>query len=326
MPSMAIPTTSVNELYYESPHDWVLPPYEPTRQAAAASILNSPDVSNTGQNIGSLFGLSYRAVSRGAVVVDFTTVPGFWGLTSATLRVTAMGTASKGILCYFPASIHMVSGDGIDPNNIVLADYHTLLAGNTSFGFIDDIGWPISGADYGPYLVTFTFNAAGIAWLQTKVGGGKFVIGFRTAWDINDQNIPASGGCSGGNSFYFKSDVNSQITVHRGAAIPIVETHPATGIGQFAATLNGFLTNDVGGPCACGFEWGATAWYGNVTPTTNQTTGDFFAQPIIGLLPNRTYHFRALATNAEGTAYGTDMSFTTPFYIQMSHALSKEKV
>lgn len=33
---------------------------------------------------------------------------------------------------------------------------------------------------------------------------------------------------------------------------------------------------------------------------------------VSGLLPNTTYHFRAVAANAAGTTYGTDHTFTTP--------------
>ena len=77
------------------------------------------------------------------------------------------------------------------------------------------------------------------------------------------------------------------------------------------ATLNGYLDDDGGETCACGFEWGLTTAYGNTTPTQDCNTGDVFWQTITDLEPETTYHFRAFATNSQGTSYGADMSFTT---------------
>ncbi|MBA7567757.1 hypothetical protein ES708_09474 [subsurface metagenome] len=92
---------------------------------------------------------------------------------------------------------------------------------------------------------------------------------------------------------------------------PEVTTDPALWIGTLSATLDGTL--DSGGgiePCDCGFEWGETEAYGNTTPTEKKETGEGFSQAITGLLPNTTYHFRALATGF-GTSYGDDRTFVT---------------
>ncbi|GAI90276.1 unnamed protein product, partial [marine sediment metagenome] len=94
-------------------------------------------------------------------------------------------------------------------------------------------------------------------------------------------------------------------------AAPEVTTDPALWIGPLSATLDGTL--DSGGglqPCDCGFEWGLTAAYGETTPTEKKETGEGFSQAITGLLPNTTYHFRALATGF-GTSYGADRTFVT---------------
>ncbi|MBA7656517.1 hypothetical protein ES703_64443 [subsurface metagenome] len=92
---------------------------------------------------------------------------------------------------------------------------------------------------------------------------------------------------------------------------PEVTTDPALWIGPTSATLNGTL--DSGGaiqPCDCGFEWGETVAYGETTPTEEKSTGESFSQVITGLLPNTTYHFRALATGY-GTDNGADRTFVT---------------
>ena len=92
---------------------------------------------------------------------------------------------------------------------------------------------------------------------------------------------------------------------------PTVTTDPATEVEETTATLNGTLDNDGGEACDCGFEWGETIAYGNTTPAQSRTTGQIFAQTVTGLDPDKTYHFRAFATNVAGTSYGSDMTFKT---------------
>ena len=93
---------------------------------------------------------------------------------------------------------------------------------------------------------------------------------------------------------------------------PTVETHAATGVGETSATLNG-TANPNRSQTDVFFEWGTDTSYGNVTPAQDiGTTPSSFSEAISGLTPGVTYHFRAVATNAIGTAYGEDMTFTTP--------------
>jgi len=94
-------------------------------------------------------------------------------------------------------------------------------------------------------------------------------------------------------------------------AVATVTTDPASDVSAISATLNGTFDHDGGEACNCGFEWGETDAYGNATPTQSRTTGQTFAQTISGLDPNKTYHFRSVATNGAGTTYGADRSFTT---------------
>jgi len=93
--------------------------------------------------------------------------------------------------------------------------------------------------------------------------------------------------------------------------LPTVTTDPATALGSIEATLNSTLDDDGREACDCGFEWGETEAYGNTTPTQSRTTGQTFSQTISGLDPNKTYHFRAFATNAAGTSHGANRTFTT---------------
>ena len=97
------------------------------------------------------------------------------------------------------------------------------------------------------------------------------------------------------------------------AAKPTLSTTAATGTGAVKATLGGNVTAD-GGTTVTerGIVWGLTA-----DPTTSDNkvtigsgTGVFSA--VVSSLPaGTTINFRAYAINSAGTAYGTNLSFTT---------------
>lgn len=63
------------------------------------------------------------------------------------------------------------------------------------------------------------------------------------------------------------------------------------------------------------FEYGTTVAYGTVTAAQSVSPGLAEVEvslPIEGLIPNTTYHFRALASSSGGTIAGPDLNFTTP--------------
>lgn len=93
--------------------------------------------------------------------------------------------------------------------------------------------------------------------------------------------------------------------------IMVVETNPASNIIGAEATLNGTLSNDDGGACDCGFEWGETTALGNTTATQPKTTGETFSVDLTGLENGKTYYFRAFAIGVSGVACGSILSFIT---------------
>ncbi len=100
---------------------------------------------------------------------------------------------------------------------------------------------------------------------------------------------------------------------------PDVSTGIATSIGQSTATVNGRL-NPNGDSTTYHFEYGLVNC-ATTTPTTcastaesnagNGTSDVFVLAGLIGLTPSTTYHFRLVATNPNGTAYGADRTFET---------------
>ncbi len=93
-----------------------------------------------------------------------------------------------------------------------------------------------------------------------------------------------------------------------------MSTGNATSIAPTSATLNGTV-NPEGQSTTYYFEYGTTTSYGSQTQSASAGSGtaDVKVTPSAGpLTPNTTYHYRLVATNASGTALGSDVSFKTP--------------
>jgi outer membrane protein assembly factor BamB len=91
-----------------------------------------------------------------------------------------------------------------------------------------------------------------------------------------------------------------------------VTTDPANNVASFSATLNGSL-NPRGSTTTVYFQYGLTTSYGSTTSMQTQTgnTTQAISANVSGLSASTTYHFRSVAHNAGGTAYGNDRTFTT---------------
>jgi hypothetical protein len=93
---------------------------------------------------------------------------------------------------------------------------------------------------------------------------------------------------------------------------PVVTTNPATFIASFSATLDGLL-NPHALTTTFHFQYGRTTSYGLTTAPHTQTgnTSRKVSANIGSLTANTTYHFRIVASNADGTRMGGDRIFTT---------------
>ena len=107
------------------------------------------------------------------------------------------------------------------------------------------------------------------------------------------------------------------------ASMPTVTTTQVTNITQTSATGGGNVTADGGASVtARGVCW-STSHNPTVSGsyTTNGTGTGIFTSSITGLTANTTYFVRAYATNSVGTAYGSEVSFTTendsPEYVDL---------
>ncbi|HEX5376422.1 MAG TPA: fibronectin type III domain-containing protein, partial [Solirubrobacterales bacterium] len=92
-------------------------------------------------------------------------------------------------------------------------------------------------------------------------------------------------------------------------------TGEASNMTADAATLHGKVGPN-GVATTYQFEYGPTTAYGSVAPASPKSAGSgsghvAVSEEIAGLQPKTTYHFRVTATNAKGTVYGEDKTFST---------------
>jgi len=105
-----------------------------------------------------------------------------------------------------------------------------------------------------------------------------------------------------------------------------VVTGEASSISPTEATLHGLLVCDGGGPCSVYFEYGTTTSYGNITENQTKTTGENFSETVTGLLPETLYHYRAVASNSQTKNNGTDCSFCTLPYMNLTFEKPRKAV
>jgi hypothetical protein len=91
-------------------------------------------------------------------------------------------------------------------------------------------------------------------------------------------------------------------------------TASITSIFSYSAVSGGSITDNGGGSItARGVCWATTSSPTISNNLTSNGTGTgSFTSNLTGLLPLTTYHVRAYATNSAGTAYGNELTFTTP--------------
>lgn len=96
---------------------------------------------------------------------------------------------------------------------------------------------------------------------------------------------------------------------------PDTTTGAATEVTDTTAILNATV-NPEGLETTYQFEYGTTTAYGSKAPASPEEIGEGTEavevdEPIEGLEPETTYHFRIVATNEEGISHGKDLEFTT---------------
>jgi sugar lactone lactonase YvrE len=133
------------------------------------------------------------------------------------------------------------------------------------------------------------------------------------------SGVPSPGGlaiASGGIVYVARQSSPTRVEKWVDSGPPTATTQAATGVTSTGATLQGTV-NPRGIATTYRFEYGPTTAYGTKAPAPDASAGSGVAdaavsKAISGLTAGTTYHFRVVATNAEGTTFGADQTFSTP--------------
>jgi hypothetical protein len=191
-------------------------------------------------------------------------------------------------------------------NTTTAANSFTLTGSNLSNANITVgplAGYTFSTTSGGVYTNSLTITQPGGSFSQTI-----FVKLTPTAVQSYSGNIPVTGG-----------GVSTTVNVAASGAgvntAPTVTTGAATSVTNVSATAPGTITaTGCTATSAYGIEYSTTNGFANGTGTTVASTnlsGGNFSSSLTGLTANTTYYFKAFATNAGGTSYGAQQSFTT---------------
>jgi hypothetical protein len=163
-------------------------------------------------------------------------------------------------------------------------------------------------ADFAPYKIdgnTVILNAS------TNVNSGIHLVS-----ETTDPNYSQtfSGDCDSLGSVTLASGETKTCTItNEQTVLPTVTSPTVTAVTTNTATLGANVTS-LGFPAAISER--GTCWGTTPAPTTNcvaegGTTTGVFTQARTGFAAGTTYYYRGYATNATGTAYSADGTFTT---------------
>lgn len=163
---------------------------------------------------------------------------------------------------------------------------------------------------------------SGGANLVNEAGGGSCTIEpYKGCPAIDSFGAPALSPTGGlavdptNTHVYVAATSIGAIDVFVPAVLPDVNTEGSTKVTSTSATIAGGVNPD-GIETTYQFEYGPTTGYGSVTPGSpamvgsDSTTHNLVAE-LTGLAKGTTYHYRIIASNANGTSYGADKTLAT---------------
>ncbi|MBI3851396.1 MAG: hypothetical protein HY298_14135 [Verrucomicrobia bacterium] len=172
-------------------------------------------------------------------------------------------------------------------------------------GTVNPNGWPLTvWFEWGRVSLTNTAGLMNLAGGNATFPIRATVTGLVSGLSYDYRLVASNGG------FMVHGAVQNFVV----PSLPVVSTLAASSVTTNRATLNGTV-NPMSSPARAWFEWGPTTNYGYTSGSVDagSTPQVVPVNMSIGSLFSFTpYHFRLVATNAGGAAYGQDVTFTTP--------------
>lgn len=146
-----------------------------------------------------------------------------------------------------------------------------------------------------------------------------FIAAQAVTWDLKPVDLRTIASALDTNKYVLVRPDHLFMLYNRVQGNPSAVTLSPGGITPTSALLRGNVTPNATNATAW-LEWGTNSNYGSRTAVTNigaATAGALVRATISGLAPQRTYHYRVVASNVLGMAWGADKQFTTGGRVQV---------
>lgn len=180
----------------------------------------------------------------------------------------------------------------------------------TLYGFVNPNGQETTYAfQYGTstsYGKQTTLTSAGNGTTSVKVSQPVTGLSASTTYHYRIIATSSAGTVQGEDMTFTTSAVPAQ-------PAPSVSTSSVSGVTYSSVTLSGYV-NPHGQATTYAFQYGTTAGYGSQTPLSAAGSGNSstkVSQGVTGLAPDTLYHYRIIASSANGKTLGNDRTFTT---------------
>jgi uncharacterized protein (TIGR02145 family) len=168
---------------------------------------------------------------------------------------------------------------------------------------------PYTGGNGGIYTAQ-SVSSTGVTGLTASLAAGTLASGAGSL----TYTITGTPATSGTASFTLSLGGQTCTLTRMVIGLSSLTTTAASGITGTTASSCGNISSDGGSSItARGVVWSTSQnpTIALTTKTSDGTGSGIFSSSISGLAPNTLYYVRAYATNAAGTAYGNQVSFTT---------------
>jgi subtilase family serine protease len=286
---------------------------EYSTETSDQSHYNHPGIAITASSGDNGYGVEFPAASQYVTAVGGTSLT-----TSSDARgwtETAWSGAGSGCSAYVTKPSWQ-KDTGCSRRTV--ADVSADADPNTGVAVYDtdgESGWLV----FGGTSVASPIIASYYALVGPAAGTGYGSWAYNHTSMFNDVTSGSNGSCSGSYLCTAETGYDGPTGIGTPEGIPLaptVTTGSSSGVGTTSAAVAGTV-NPNGQSTTYHFDYGTSTSYGSQAPAApdpsagSGTTSQNESASLTGLTPGKIYHYRIEATNATGTTYGSDGTFTT---------------